>query len=289
MIIVAHKSTRPKKRALRGFDTAVVHLVSCFAPHKTHFKFSFSFAMSQARRASFSPLLKGPSIFEQLQRSHFREFYLAFKKVKTYLPDEDFLTLPKLVVVGSSNAGKSSLLENITKCAIFPRDKKLCTKFPLRLRIQQVSDVNGCGVTISHDGVDVPLASPEDALEVITKIMDQAERLDDLTGQELLVVIKQVSCNTQTANVTVTAENHPEHQELLDRHYSSNRFATERLVFACRLMYQLSSSLISQAYRLLPPKLTRSLLTSSAPTFMMTTPWCCALWMRQNPWTTVQL
>jgi len=269
-------STRPKKRALRGFDTAVVQLVSCFAPHKTHFKFSFSFAMSQARRASFSPLLKGPSIFEQLQRSHFREFYPAFKTVKTYLPDEDFLTLPKLVVVGTSNAGKSSLLENITKCAIFPRDKKLCTKFPLRLRIQQVSDVNECGVTISHDGVDVPLASPEDALEVITKIMDQAERLDDLTGQELLVVIKQV----QHAN---------KHQELLDRHYSSNRFATERLVFACRLMYQLSSSLISQAYRLLPPKLTRSLLTFSTPTFVTTTPWCCVLWMRRNPWTTAQL
>ena len=244
--------------------------------------------MSQARR-SFSPLLMGPSIFEHLQQSYFREFYSAFAKVKTYLPDEDLLTLPKLVVVGTSHAGKSSLLENITKCAIFPRDKKLCTKFPLRLRIQQVSDVNDCGVTISHDGVDVPLASPEDAAEVIIKIMDQAERLDDLTGQELLVVIKQVSYKSQMASVAGTAASYLEHQELLDTHYSSNEFATERLVVACRLMYQLSSSLISQAYRLPPLKLTLSLWTSSTPTFVMTTPWCCVLWTQLNPWMTAQL
>ena len=188
-LTVARNSDQAKYRALRGFDTAVIHLVFL---HRT-VRFNPSFKMSQARSASFSPLLKGPSIFEQLQKSHFRDFYSAFKKVRTYLTDEDFLTLPKLVVVGTSSAGKSSLLENITKCAIFPRDKKLCTKFPLRLRIQQVSDINECGVTISHDGIDIPLATPEEALEVATKIMNQAERLDDLTGQELLVIIKQVS------------------------------------------------------------------------------------------------
>lgn len=149
--------------------------------------------VSHTSGGTSSPLLKGPSIFEQLQNSHFREFYSAIYKVRTYPPEADFLTLPQLVVIGTSNAGKSSLLENITKCAIFPRDKKPCTKFPLRLRIQQVSDPKECGVTITHDGIEVPLASSEDALKVITKIMDEEERLDDLTGQELLVVIKQAS------------------------------------------------------------------------------------------------
>jgi len=181
----------------------LIRLLFTFCFYTVRSGSSFSLKMSQARCASFSPLLKGPSIFEQLQKSHFRNFYSAFKKVRTYLTDEDFLTLPKLVVVGTSSAGKSSLLENITKCAIFPRDKKLCTKFPLRLRIQQVSDIKECGVTISHDGIDVPLASPDEALEVVTKIMNQAERLDDLTGQELLVIIKQVSYHILMANLNV--------------------------------------------------------------------------------------
>jgi len=47
------------------------------------------------------------------------------------------------------------------------------------------------------------LASPDEALEVVTKIMNQAERLDDLTGQELLVIIKQVSYHILMANLNV--------------------------------------------------------------------------------------
>jgi hypothetical protein len=39
---------------------------------------------------------------------------------------------PEIVIVGDEKNGKSSLLENITKCKIFPKDRGYCTKRPIR-------------------------------------------------------------------------------------------------------------------------------------------------------------
>ena len=51
-------------------------------------------------------------------------------------------------MVGSQSSGKSSLLENITKCEIFPRDHKQCTRAPIRFKLKQVglllrTEING--------------------------------------------------------------------------------------------------------------------------------------------------
>lgn len=43
--------------------------------------------------------------------------------------------IPKVIVIGAESAGKSSLLENITKCPIFPRNSTICTKQPIHLKL----------------------------------------------------------------------------------------------------------------------------------------------------------
>ena len=43
--------------------------------------------------------------------------------------------LPKVITIGTESSGKSSLLENITKCQLFPRDNKLCTKCPVHVKM----------------------------------------------------------------------------------------------------------------------------------------------------------
>lgn len=47
--------------------------------------------------------------------------------------DNKDYNLPKIIVIGNESSGKSSLLENITKCQIFPRDTKMCTKCPIHV------------------------------------------------------------------------------------------------------------------------------------------------------------
>ena len=43
--------------------------------------------------------------------------------------------LPNIVVIGMENVGKSSLIERLTKCRIFPKDHKFCTRCPVKLQL----------------------------------------------------------------------------------------------------------------------------------------------------------
>ena len=149
-------------------------------------------AVQQSKANTRSPLLQGNSIITQLRDGPVGRFYSNFNRIKAYLPDEDYLTLPRLIVVGTRNTGKSSVLENITKCPIFPRDVGRCTKMPLKLMMKHGERR---GVTVSCDGIATPvqLTLDEDVLGTVTRMMDEAERTGDLTGKELTVEITQVS------------------------------------------------------------------------------------------------
>lgn len=95
------------------------------------------------------------------------------------------MALPRVVVVGSRDAGKSSLLENITKCSIFPRDKGLCTRFHL----QQVQTKELCSCTIIYKGVRTSVEFTEDILSRVTSIMSE---IGTFSSEELVVELKQV-------------------------------------------------------------------------------------------------
>lgn len=76
------------------------------------------------------PMGQGQSIFSQLQHSYYGEFNRRFAELGLDMTD---FTLPRVVVIGCESAGKSSTLESITKCPLFPRDRDICTKMPIRI------------------------------------------------------------------------------------------------------------------------------------------------------------
>jgi GTP-binding protein EngB required for normal cell division len=77
----------------------------------------------------------GVGLLSKMIGSMFGNFLDTFKKLFTKEQHEQY-KLPSTIVVGSEKTGKSSLLENITKCSIFPKiENKICTKCPIRLRL----------------------------------------------------------------------------------------------------------------------------------------------------------
>lgn len=79
------------------------------------------------------PLFCGKSIFTRLAESTFGAFSRAMASIQ--LPAVDTFSLPRVVVIGCEKSGKSTLLEAITKCAIFPRAEGLATRMPVRLEL----------------------------------------------------------------------------------------------------------------------------------------------------------
>lgn len=148
-----------------------------------------------------SRLLDGASIGKQLQSSSVGKFHAALYDLKQFLPMVTF-QLPRVIVLGTKSAGKSSLLENITKCAIFPRSLALCTKMPLRLQLTQVASEAECNVSIIWQGNSKTLQSKDDILAEVSSIMDT---VDTVLADELVVQICQVRtpfirtpCNDQS-------------------------------------------------------------------------------------------
>ena len=136
-----------------------------------------------------SPLFDGDTIFKQLNSSSFGRFQAAIQDVKSFLPTSQFqLQLPKVVVIGGKSAGKSSLLENITKCAVFPRDRDLCTKRPVKLQLKQVASADEASVQVLYQDHRVTLPSTDDILGEVDRIM---KRLTTITDDEIVIKISQ--------------------------------------------------------------------------------------------------
>ena len=129
--------------------------------------------------------MRGESICQQLRNSSFGKFHAALHDISSSLPLVQF-KLPTVIVVGGRSAGKSSLLENITKCPIFPRDPGLCTKMPVKLQLIQVASESDCSVTIGWRGSVIPLKSKEDILKEVAKIMNS---VDSIVTDEVIVAI----------------------------------------------------------------------------------------------------
>lgn len=148
-----------------------------------------------------SALLDGQSVLRRALDSVFGEFHTAYAKVKD---NSDDFSLPRVIVIGEKNQGKSSLLENITKCAIFPRNTSQCTKMPIRLRMRQIDDPKKCKYSVTYKGELQKAETSQDILPLITKIMDST---DELSDEEVIVEITQAStgCNCELAHVCCCA------------------------------------------------------------------------------------
>lgn len=117
--------------------------------------------------------------------------YSDFSEIKKVMAEEfapeeleNNYKLPKILVIGGQTTGKSSVLENITKCHIFPRDSKRCTKSPLRIILND-SAVTSCKITIGNLTVDV------DEHEIYKHIQKHFESLEDIVDDEVIVSISK--------------------------------------------------------------------------------------------------
>lgn len=133
-----------------------------------------------------SPLFEGATLFQQMNNSAFGHFNAAIQKITAYLP-LSLSPLPKVIVIGGKSAGKSSLLESITKCPIFPRGSSLCTKRPIKLQLEQVNCVDQSSVCVLYDGEHTKLTSTDDLLSKVEAIMTP---LDSISDEELIVRIR---------------------------------------------------------------------------------------------------
>jgi GTP-binding protein EngB required for normal cell division len=117
--------------------------------------------------------------------------YSDFKEIKKIMKDtfdtnnlNENYKLPKILVIGSESTGKSSVLENITKCHIFPRNTKYCTKSPVHIILHD-SDVTSCTVTIGQKTIEV------DETEIYSCVQEYFNSLNDIVDEEITINIRK--------------------------------------------------------------------------------------------------
>jgi len=72
------------------------------------------------------------NFFEKMKNSKYKKF---IDKIKTLNIQDNEYKLPIIVNIGNESSGKSSLIRNMLKCDIFPIDKDICTKCPIKIEL----------------------------------------------------------------------------------------------------------------------------------------------------------
>lgn len=140
----------------------------------------------------FSKFFEGKSIFDVVSNSVFGQF----KQVITefFSDNEQQYTLPKVIVIGNESTGKSSLLENITKCQIFPRNISLCTKCPVHLKL--ITGVPEYSIAyldqVTKEKKNITLKDKTLIYQELLKIFN-AYSADVIYEDEIVVTIKDVN------------------------------------------------------------------------------------------------
>ena len=89
---------------------------------------------SKTKQSTTSDFFKGMNIFEKMANSLFGKIHHTLNELFSPADIKEYV-LPRVIVIGNESTGKSSILENITKCQLFPRDSKLCTKCPICVKL----------------------------------------------------------------------------------------------------------------------------------------------------------
>ena len=127
----------------------------------------------------------------QAQKSTYGTFMKALEGIDLKSLGKIDLDLPKVIVIGNESVGKSSLLENITKCSIFPANHSQCTRAPMRLTLVHVSSPADISISVNHNGESQQLASRDEVLACVTGIM-QTVPARSFVSSEIIVKICEV-------------------------------------------------------------------------------------------------
>jgi hypothetical protein len=66
------------------------------------------------------------------------KFYHALDEVRDILNTTlEGWEAPQVIVVGDQSSGKSTVLERITMLPVFPKDKKMCTRMPVKVKLRR--------------------------------------------------------------------------------------------------------------------------------------------------------
>jgi GTPase SAR1 family protein len=134
-----------------------------------------------------SNFFEGVNIFKKMDTSLFGKIKQTFSEIFT---DADLAqySLPKVIVIGNESTGKSSLLENITKCQLFPRDSKLCTKSPIQIKLTNGAKKYSVSYTLNGKLKTTILGDRKDIYKTINDYM-MSLPTDYISDSEIIVEI----------------------------------------------------------------------------------------------------
>ena len=93
--------------------------------------------------------------------------------------------IPTVVVIGTESSGKSSLLENIVKCPIFPRSARLCTKQPIHLKLRRAKDESDISYSFEYRGI----TTHSTKMELNARLLDIMNSMDTNEISEEVIVV----------------------------------------------------------------------------------------------------
>ena len=120
------------------------------------------------------------NFFEKMKNSKYTKF---INKLKTLNIPIDEYKLPIIVNIGNESSGKSSLIRNILKCDIFPIDRNLCTKCPIKIELVN-SNIEEYYISFKNDAIK--LTDKEKTKLHVAAIMN---KIDDIVEDELYIKI----------------------------------------------------------------------------------------------------
>jgi hypothetical protein len=140
--------------------------------------------------AKTSEFLEGLNISSFLQESLYGKF---IKIIKNFNLNEENINIkekykiPSICVIGMESTGKSALLENITKCSIFPRSAIICTKLCIHLQLRTALNENEilCSLTFENETI---IMNKQDILKKVEFIMNEIN-CDDVSDKVILINI----------------------------------------------------------------------------------------------------
>jgi len=101
------------------------------------------------------------------------------------------LIIPKVIVIGAESSGKSSLLENICKCPIFPRNSNICTKQPIRLILKTALKQEEINYSVTYKKENTNFQDKSMIFDKIQSIMSRLGN-DEISEDEIIITIKDI-------------------------------------------------------------------------------------------------
>jgi hypothetical protein len=120
------------------------------------------------------------NFFEKMKNSKYTNFINKIKELN--IPIDEY-KLPIIVNIGNESSGKSSLIRNILKCDIFPIDRNLCTKCPIKIELFN-SNVKEYLIIFKND--EIRLTDKEKTKLHVGAIMN---KIDNIIDDELYIKI----------------------------------------------------------------------------------------------------